>query len=175
MHRLFAFLLLLLLAVPASANVVYTYTGNPYTTCPPTPCANAPFGPNFNFVVVLTAPLPPNSTEWIENIGQDVYFTGVTPISVQWLNYTGETVELWTDSTGAITDWNISGAAYMDGAWFSTPARDDLQQVAMGNNFEVQNDPGVWTMTEYISPVPAPCTLILFSSGLLLAFHRRYR
>src|SRR5262249_31956388 len=109
----FPFLItLVLLAAPALADAVYSYTGQPFDTEVGTPLylANPTFklGQSISFTINFPAPLPPGlvsqsivPTTWSLNVGGTVYRSGESGVTLS-------NAIVSTDSAGRIDDWLFS-------------------------------------------------------------------
>lgn len=158
---------MLLAASPgnARADVVYTYTGNDFTTF------YAPYtGSDYvTLSITLSTPLPPNFV-----------FQLVTPLSftasdgVQTITNTDAAaapIALSTNSLGAITEWGIAiyGPAYAGVILTNSYPGDytDRGSNPVGNG-ENLNDPGTWSV-----PEPSSLAIIAAAMTVLGSIRRR--
>jgi hypothetical protein len=90
---------------------------------------------------------------------------------------TTDPFQIWTDASGNITNWEISGgtsSVNLFQTWNVTTVDDGPTQIDRGiaihGGAAVSNDPGTWTMRTTASPdspVPEPSSLALLGSGAL--------
>jgi hypothetical protein len=165
---------LLVWVAPATADVIYQYTGHPFTDVV-SPYTTADF---VSGTLQVSTKLPPNQ--------QDIDFTGPQPGEPMLDAYTFSDGQqtftqnnshfnnafVSTDSTGQITAWMLdfaTGSADIDTD--NEPAvvgpgvvRDvGTQEMDVGSVFgQVLGNPGTWTL------VPEPSTVTLFALGLSL-------
>lgn len=176
----FAAALVMSLAATAQADVVYTYTGNTFTSfigggsCPPE-CA---ITGSFTVAQALAA-----------NLGYSPPTANVTPIAFSFTDGAHTITQssttypavfsIGTDGSGAINRWVIGIYNSNQTVLLATDSPDNF-----GNTFDesafpngsgqdwgfVLNQPGTWSM----APVSEPATLAVFGLGLFgLAFSRR--
>jgi len=166
--------LLVWVSLPATADVIYQYTGNPFTT------VSAPYTTN-DFVSVsltLAEPLSPG-------------FDGSPPIlklvmsdGVQTLTSSSNTgdcpltmcLRLLADGVGGIIGWSIYLATQSENASSSISTASGLPVILFADKASFytlgvasgggsnSDSPGTWTMTV----VPEPSTAMLSALGLLM-------
>lgn len=159
--------LLLWLARVAYADVIYQYTGNPFTT------VSSPYTTN-NFISLtmdLPSAVPPSSSDFVLNSLTYTFSDGVQTLT-QSNSMFGGLVS--TDQNGAITSWDVAATAALDAQNTVSNAiatENDANGVQDGGaiNLNIPQDsnmganagnPGTWTL------VPEPSTLTLFAVGL---------
>ena len=185
---LWASSLLLLCGGGAFGNVLYTYTGNPFTT------AYAPLTTSDFIIFSFTVANPigasvtnfqPTLLTWSFSDGNPAdTITNTTP----GFNLTIEPLVVSTGASGDIIAWteflrNSGGTGVYQTR--STPAQTidivfqfQLPAHISGNSFN-QNDAGVWT-SQNVSGVPEPASFLMLSTAALYLggakfYWRRYR
>lgn len=176
-RRLFLFsaLSILVLLMPARADTVYSYTGNPFTTGVTqngglTPLPFGPFTANDSVSGSFTVPTPFGPFEPLHLITPTSFsFTdGVDTITN--LNSTLSSFQIRTDASGHIMDWDIfadSNNAFVDTSNIMGTGGDQGQETDNQGHFagaENLDDPGKWTVS---TTVPEPSSLLLLASGAI--------
>lgn len=164
------------------ADTVYTYTGNPYTSCSGTyTCTGT--GPFIS--VTLDVALPGVALDNLSVTGSDITqyvssfsFSDGTGLSINQTNGIGS-FRIGTDANGNILQWEIfaflpspgitslidtrnSPVFVLDESHTAVP--DGISEVVIGQGTNI-SDPGTWNKT--IIPTPELSTWVLFGSGLL--------
>ena len=176
-RRFFLFssaLSILVLLMPARADTVYSYTGNPFTTGVTqnsglTPLPFGPFTANDSVSGSFTVPTPFGPFEPLHVITPTSFsFTdGVDTITN--LNSTLSSFQIRTAS-GHIMDWDIfadSNNAFVDTSNIMGTGGDEGQETDNQGHFvgaENLDDPGTWTVS---TTVPEPSSLLLFGAGAI--------
>jgi hypothetical protein len=157
--------LLLWLAPAANADVIYQYTGNPFTTVP------SPYtvGDIVSGTIQLSAALPPNSG--------NVLLGSNTPISLDGYSFSDGVgtltsansivalADVSTNGSGVITVWSFefSGTGHGIVSQNVPPGPGSIQDLGDTTvRASVVNNPGTWTL------VPEPSTLTLFGLAIAL-------
>jgi hypothetical protein len=157
--------LLVWLAHAANADVIYRYTGNPFTTVP-SPYAVGDF---VSGTLQLSVSIPANAVN--ESIA------GNTPITLDAYSFSDGVgaltsvnsldsgLEVSTDGSGVITAWSFS-SANSAGHSIGTENEPILVEDHGSTDITVQeasvvNNPGIWTV------VPEPSTGLLVAAGTL--------
>ena len=179
MRRILGFLslgVLLVLAVApsASADTIYTYTGNPFTTV--IPFFTCPPRCNVTISFALAQPLAANQT-----------FASITPLTYVFsdgndvfdpTNSTASFVGFTTGPTGIPLLWNMSAGAspstylviqsFNNGTVGGIADRTQALFVYPGPvaAFNLQS-PGSWAVSSTTPPVPEPTTILQLGTGLL--------
>lgn len=176
-RRFFPFsfaLSLLVLPVPALADTIYSYTGNPFTTGVTqnglTPLPVGPFTANDSVSGSFTVPtkLAPLLHLFVFTPTSFSFTDGVDTLTNQ--NSTLSSFEVSTDISGNILDWDIfarivgSNNPFIDtsdimGTGADEGSEADNQGHLVGG--ENLDDPGTWTT------VPEPSSLLLLVSGAI--------
>ena len=171
----------IVLAPPASADTLYSYTGNPFTSFQGTDACTAGVGEcQISLSFTLALPLP-------ANFGSEVFsLTQVTPLSFSMADGVHTLTQfnsspyflVGTNSSGQITRWSISPFNSAEPNVFIVTAEDPpfLTTVDSTNTFGFVvsefgfasnlNSPGTWTIST-VPHVPEPSSLFLLGSGLL--------
>jgi len=161
--------LVLGLGAPAWADVIYTYTGNPFTS------AQAPYTTldKITATMTLTNPLAPSLS--LSDVTPNLVALSMSD-GVQTLGLAGSTdttAEFSTDSTGAITNWQVVLAILASPGTTrllatentSLQEKDVVDNPVIGSIFlqagSNENSPGVWTL------VPEPFSVTLLAMGLV--------
>jgi hypothetical protein len=178
---LLCFMSAIVLAPPASADTLYTYTGNPFTQFQGTDSCTAgvgecsitlsftlasPIPNNFGFFIAQVFPLSFSMSDGVHNLTQfnssGSFFVG-----------TGPTGQIIAWSIGALTPLTQNQFILQtDGPQAPPSAVDNtntLTAVAGGSistGFAVNlNSPGTWKISTV--PTPEPSSLLLLAAGLL--------
>ena len=165
-HLILASFTMLLSAFGARADAVYTYVGDTYIDF------TTPFGPGDFINGSFTIPNP-----LIANL---VNYT-FTPLSFSFSGFADgypsisqtsqnvENFELWTDSQGAITHWEVdlaSGLYSIDSSYRPGDSYFDVAALPGGSGETSFYSPGTWTG----NVTPEPSTVALFTTGLLASY-----
>jgi hypothetical protein len=175
-------LLLIVCAAPASADTVYTYIGNPFTTFQDffpyyfAPCYSG--GCQLQGSFDVAQPLGPN----LNNYSPTLLNYGFAVVPVLGIGFPAPGwLMVSTDSSGAIIDWNfqfqlnfgsynglvnyflISGSSTSDYAQIAEITGGGHQAYYSGGNY---GSPGTWTVSPAPAPVPEPGSIVLFGTGL---------
>lgn len=167
----------IVLASPATADTVYTYTGNPFTFfIPPDACTEGVGECQISLSFTLASALPANF-----GLGFGGSVTLVTPLSfsitdgVHTLAQFNSTASFFVGTTpsGQIDLWSIFGStpfgqpnfslSTLNATFFRADSTDTFPEGAGAANF---NNPGTWT-TSTVPRVPEPSSLFLLGTGLL--------
>ena len=163
--------LLVWLASAANADVIYQYTGNPFTTVP-SPYSMGDF---VSGTIQLSAVLPPDSGNVLLGSNTPIALDGYSfSDGVGTLTFANSIVALAqvsTNGSGAITVWSFefSGTGHGIVTQNVPPGPGSIQDLGDTTvRASIVNDPGTWTL------VPEPSTLTLSAIGLsVLAAARR--
>ncbi len=162
MKRTIAALALLAMPLAASASVVYTANGGPYTS------ATAPYttsmGITFQFVSPST--LAPNIaygtyggtvSSWTMNDGVYTLNNSTSGVTLSLM--------LATDATGAINNWRVEAytSNFSNDMMLLGPVDGPMSSTSGGNASAMNNTLASWTSS---STVPEPGTAFLFLGGL---------
>jgi hypothetical protein len=161
---------------PATGDVVYKYTGNPFTTVT-SPYTTSDF---VSGTIQLPSVLPPNQTEFSPTLDGYSFSDGVQDTFTQTNSQTTNTFDVNTDQNGRITNWNFDLVSFQLAGHINTDnniglgQRDEgderailyIRDAAMG---EVDGNPGTWTL------VPEPSTAFLLATGMVALAVRRHR
>jgi len=165
------------LAQSARAQTVYTYTGNPYTTCLGTYCSGGPFALSITFDTTLTGSALDSLT--LSNITADIStfsFTDGSGLNINQSNaYLPPTFFfIATDASGAITDWIIvtwltANGPEMTTRYDGTPANtfDASEYFSGGTLIDYGYNTAQGTWSSPMSNTPEPSTALLYLTGLL--------
>lgn len=172
------YLLIAISALPAIADTVYTYTGNPYTlfeglSCPP--------------VCSITATLE-FATPLADNLGSNFLLAAVTPVSfsitdgsnkITPANQTFSDFAVETDSSGNIEAWEFHAAYMKGGTEIELTTRDHRTNQIQDETFFFSgpyalnsDDAGTWCSRSSV-PEPSSIFLILIAFATLYALFRR--
>jgi hypothetical protein len=173
---------LVLAALPssrASADVIYTYTGNTFTTNFSGEPVDPPFTTSDSVSIWFTLPAPLGDNHVFTTITPTAYslFDGIDTIT----NADGFTpsrdFRVGTDATGAISSWDIDHELPQDAPIFSaigsfnSPLNALLDYGRHGflDVGVIFDNPGTWTSvtTPPSTETPEPSSLLLLSSGAL--------
>jgi PEP-CTERM motif len=155
-----AALLFVVYRQPALADTLYTYSGSDFTT------ASDPFTISNDLVVSFTISGDPIICLTLCSVSPltitmstngPVAFSGNIPFF--------SSLQIQTDSAGAIIAWNIFGLDPDDNSLQTAnlPGFKVGDSGVIGDGFAFTATPGTWTITT----VPEPNTLMSFGSGLL--------
>jgi hypothetical protein len=164
---------------PATADVIYQYTGNPFTTVA-SPYTTSDF---ISGTIELSSILPPNLNQASIQVNAFSFSDGVQTLTSATLGSPTDSL-VSTDGSGAIVAfWEfVFGGSNPEASSIQTlnafpgmqgPVTKDegrLGNLAMGEPIGANtNSPGVWTL------VPEPSTTLLLASGVVcLAVRRRH-
>jgi hypothetical protein len=175
------FCFLLVLPKFASADTIYTYTGNDFTTLANNTTSANKFTTS-DFVsgfFDLSSPLAANLPSGTVISPTDFSFSdGVDTVSLA--NFSVLTVQVGTDSTGKIISWNIdaeSGSTFplalIGTAKVTTLVADSGSEILGVSQFgqarmEGSNasDAGTWTSETVTGAAPEPSGLVLLGTGM---------
>jgi hypothetical protein len=165
----------------AKADVIYTYTGNDFTT------ANSPYTTSDKITGTITL----SSALGLSLVGSSVsplaysFSDGiVTLASPTCCNLSSQTSFVFnTDASGNITNWNVVVQANANANEFQTadPSSglvfdETLTSGSLVHGAENLSDPGTWSLQAATTSVPEPASLALFAPALLgLAFFYRQK
>jgi len=170
--------LLAWIASPATADVIYQYIGNPFTTVT-SPYTTSEF---VSGTIELSSVLPPNLNQAPIQVNAFSFSDGVQTLTSATLGLPTDSL-VSTDGSGTIVGfWEfVFGGSNPEAPIIQTlnafpgmqgPVTQDeerLGNLAMGEPIGANtNNPGVWTL------VPEPCTMICVATGIVgLAVRRR--
>src|SRR5271157_4794683 len=170
--------LLAWIASPATADVIYQYIGNPFTTVT-SPYTTSEF---VSGTIELSSVLPPNLNQAPTQVNAFSFSDGVQTLTSATLGLPTDSL-VSTDGSGTIVGfWEfVFGGSNPEAPIIQTlnafpgmqgPVTQDeerLGNLAMGEPIGANtNNPGVWTL------VPEPCTMICVATGIVgLAVRRR--
>jgi hypothetical protein len=170
--------IVLIAAVSAAADTVYTYTGNPYTVFNGLSC---PSVCDITATLDLTNPIPPNS-------GSPIALFPVMPVSftvtdgsntITQANNDMAVFGFETNGSGQITVWDFS-VGYLNGGTQIDISSNDQGNSTKDETFAVVSyaentqDPGTWTsMTTSAVPEPSSLAFVVIAASVLLVLRRR--
>jgi hypothetical protein len=156
----------LAVAPPVMAAVIYSYTGNPYTTI-----EDSSLGTHMTASVTLDSVVPNNFTGFIGPSDIVSFSISSGPVTLT----TGMTLFEFDFNNGVMTAWDLVATNNI----YKFISLSNSQDATMLFNTENYNlvDSGTWTKVSSPSAAPIPGTVWLLGSGLvgLAVFRRKVR
>jgi hypothetical protein len=156
----------------AAADTVYTYTGNDFTT------ATSPYTTSDSITGSFTVatPLGDNLVDSVIDPSSFTFSDGVNTITTA--NAVSDTFEVSTNASGAIISWSISIiGSTSDLQTYNVPGDPDFISDAVpvigphhGTLANNTLDPGTWTVSVPLAPLPLYVQLTVITLGALGLF-----